>query len=95
MLSKTEAGYRAPDHRCPCLVCRRFDAYLGACSVVEGIVRPMLPATTGVPSRTRPPTGVDLSDEARKRLAGGPNGGTERVANRSTRDRRGSGMPPQ
>ena len=40
MLSKADAGYRAPDHRSPCVMCRRFEAYLGACSVVEGIVRP-------------------------------------------------------
>ena len=40
MLSKAEAGYRAPDHRSPCAICCRFDAYRGACSVVEGIVRP-------------------------------------------------------
>jgi hypothetical protein len=40
MLSKAEAGYRAPDHRCPCVMCRRFEAYLGACSVVEGGVLP-------------------------------------------------------
>ena len=40
MLSKAEAGYRAPDHRSPCVMCRRFEAYLGACSVVEGSVLP-------------------------------------------------------
>jgi hypothetical protein len=34
MLSKAEAGYRAPDHRCPYVMCRRFEAYLGACSLV-------------------------------------------------------------
>ena len=40
MLSKTVAGYRAPDHRSPCVMCRHFDAYRSACSLVEGIVRP-------------------------------------------------------
>ena len=40
VLSKAEAGYRVPDNRYPCVMCRRFEAYLGACSVVEGIVRP-------------------------------------------------------
>jgi hypothetical protein len=40
MLSKAEAGYRTPDHQHPCLMCRRFDGYRGACSVVEGTVRP-------------------------------------------------------
>jgi hypothetical protein len=40
MLSKTVAGYRAPNHRSPCVMCRHFDAYRSVCSVVEGIVRP-------------------------------------------------------
>ena len=40
LLSKTEAGYREPDLRQPCLMCRHFDGYLGTCSVVEGTVRP-------------------------------------------------------
>jgi hypothetical protein len=39
-LSKTEAGYREPDLRQPCLMCCHFDSYRGACSVVEGTVRP-------------------------------------------------------
>ncbi len=40
MLSKAEAGCRVPDHRYPCLMCRHFDGYVGACSVVGGSVRP-------------------------------------------------------
>jgi hypothetical protein len=40
VLSKAEAGYRAPDHRYPCMLCHRFEAYLGTCSVVAGTVRP-------------------------------------------------------
>ena len=40
MLGKAEAGYHAPDHRCPCVMCRHFDGYRGACSLIEGIVRP-------------------------------------------------------
>jgi hypothetical protein len=40
MLSKAEAGYRAPDHRSPCAICCGFDAYRGACSLVAGSVRP-------------------------------------------------------
>jgi hypothetical protein len=40
MLSKAEAGYRAPDNRYPCTMCVRFDGYRGACSVVEGTIRP-------------------------------------------------------
>jgi hypothetical protein len=40
LLSKAEAGYRAPDHRSPCVMCRHFDAYRSVCSLVEGIVRP-------------------------------------------------------
>jgi hypothetical protein len=40
MLSKAEAGYHAPDHRYPCVMCRHFDAYRSACSVVAGSVRP-------------------------------------------------------
>jgi hypothetical protein len=39
VLSKAEAGYHAPDHRCPCVMCRHFDAYRSACSVVAGSVR--------------------------------------------------------
>ena len=40
LLSKAEAGYREPDLRQPCLMCRHFDGYLGTCAVVEGTVRP-------------------------------------------------------
>jgi hypothetical protein len=40
VLSKAEAGYRAPDHSRPCVMCLRFDGYRGACSIVEGPVRP-------------------------------------------------------
>jgi hypothetical protein len=40
VLSKAEAGYRAPDLHQPCWMCLRFEVYLGACSVVEGLVRP-------------------------------------------------------
>jgi hypothetical protein len=40
VLSKAEAGYRAPDHRHSCLMCCRFDGYRGACSLVAGTVRP-------------------------------------------------------
>ena len=40
VLSKAEAGYREPDHRYPCVMCRRFDGYRGACSAVAGVVRP-------------------------------------------------------
>ena len=40
MLSKTEAGCRAPDLRQPCWMCLRFDSYRAACSIVEGTVRP-------------------------------------------------------
>jgi hypothetical protein len=41
MLSKSEAGYQdhAPDHRHPCVMCRHFDAYRGACALVAGSVR--------------------------------------------------------
>jgi hypothetical protein len=38
LLSKAEAGYRAPDHSYPRLLCRRFDGYRGACSLVGGTV---------------------------------------------------------
>jgi hypothetical protein len=40
VLSKTEAGYREPDHSRPCMLCRHFDSYRGACSVVAGLVAP-------------------------------------------------------
>ena len=40
LLSKAAAGYREPDLRQPCLMCRHFDGYLGTCSVVQGAVRP-------------------------------------------------------
>jgi hypothetical protein len=40
LLSKTEAGYHAPDLHQPCLMCRHFDGYLGTCAVVEGTIRP-------------------------------------------------------
>jgi hypothetical protein len=40
MFSKAEAGYRAPDNRYPCMMCRHFDGYRGACSIVEGTIRP-------------------------------------------------------
>ena len=40
MLSKAEAGYHAPDSRYPCLMCRHFDGYIGACFIVEGTVHP-------------------------------------------------------
>jgi hypothetical protein len=40
LLSKVEAGYRVPELDHPCLLCRHFDGYRGACSVVAGIVRP-------------------------------------------------------
>jgi hypothetical protein len=40
LLSKSEAGYRVPDVHYPCGMCRRFDGYRGACSVVAGLVRP-------------------------------------------------------
>jgi hypothetical protein len=44
-------------------------------------VRPDATATTGAPSRTRPPNGVDLSDEVRKHLAGRNHpGGAERLS---------------
>jgi hypothetical protein len=39
MLSKAEAGYRERDHSRPCVMCRYFDGYFGACSVVAGSVR--------------------------------------------------------
>ena len=41
MLSKAEAGYREPDNRYPCMLCRHFEAYLGTCSMVEGAIRPV------------------------------------------------------
>jgi len=40
MLSKAEAGYRAPEGRYPCMLCRHFDSYVGTCFLVEGAVRP-------------------------------------------------------
>jgi hypothetical protein len=40
VLSKAEAGYHALDYLYPCMMCRCFEAYLGVCSVVEGVVRP-------------------------------------------------------
>jgi hypothetical protein len=40
LLGKAEAGYRALDHRYPCMLCHRFEAYLGTCSVVAGTVCP-------------------------------------------------------
>ena len=40
LLSKSEAGYRVPERDHPCLLCRHFDGYRGACSVVAGLVRP-------------------------------------------------------
>ena len=43
LLSKAEAGYRAPDLQRPCVMCCRFDGYRGACSVVAG---PVLPDAT-------------------------------------------------
>ena len=39
-VSKARGGCSAPDHRYPCLMCRHFDGYIGACFVVEGSVRP-------------------------------------------------------
>jgi hypothetical protein len=40
VLSKAEAGYRAPELRQPCMMCCRFDGYRAACSIVGGTVRP-------------------------------------------------------
>jgi hypothetical protein len=39
VLGKAEAGYREPAGRNPCMLCRHFDSYFGACSVVAGSVR--------------------------------------------------------
>ena len=66
MLSKAEAGYHAPDHRCPCVMCRHFDGYRGACSLVEGIVRPDATCNHWRTVKTRPPNVADLSDFLRK-----------------------------
>jgi hypothetical protein len=40
MFSKAEPGYREPDNRYPCMLCRHFEVYLGTCSMVDGTIRP-------------------------------------------------------
>jgi hypothetical protein len=60
LLSKAEAGYRVPDVHYPCGMCRHFDGYRGACSVVAELVRPdATSATTGARPRVQPPSVAD------------------------------------
>jgi len=55
VLSKAEAGYREPDNRYPCVLCRHFEAYLGRAPWLREPFARSLPATTGALSRTRAP----------------------------------------